>query len=92
MCCPLMSRRKRVESFKEHPQMVRFYINGAQKYLDSHPDSKIGKLFKGNVYDWLTSQIFCDGERQFREQFGATMFDDGIDTKQFLEQQFNIKL
>ena len=92
MCCPLQSRKKRIASFKEHPQMLRFYIKGGQTYLATHPNSKIGKMFNGNVYDWLASQIFCDGERQFREQFGPTMFDKGIDTKQFLEQQFNIKL
>lgn len=92
MCCPLLSRKKRIESFKEHPNMLRLYIKGGQTYLATHPNSKIGKIFNGNVYDWLASQIFCDGERQFREQFGPTIFDKGIDTKQFLEQQFNIKL
>lgn len=92
MCCPLQSRKKRIESFKEHPQMLRFYIKGGQTYLDNHPNSKINKLFNGNVYDWLTAQIFCNGEQQFREQFGTTMFDQSIDTKQFLEQQFNIEL
>lgn len=91
MCCPLMSRPKRIASFKEHPQMLRFYLNGAKKYLETHPCCKISKTFD-NPYDWLTSQIFCDGERQFREKFGPTIFDDGIDTKAFLEKQFNMKL
>ena len=93
MCCPLMSRRKRVESFKEHPTMVRFYINAGRKFLQTHPDCKIAKLFS-NPYDWFTSQVFCDGERQFRQQFGASPIfgNDAIDTKQFLEEQFNIKL
>ena len=92
MCCPLQSRKKRIESFMEYPQMLRFYIKGGQTYLNTHPEGKIYKHFNGNVYDWLTSQIFCDGERQFHEHFGATMFDKGIDTKQFLEQYFGIKL
>ena len=61
---------------------------------DTHPNNKITKLFKGNVYDWFTSQIFCDGEHQFRERFGASAIfgNDAIDTKEFLENQFNIKL
>jgi phosphoadenosine phosphosulfate reductase len=92
MCCPLQSRNKRVQSFKEYPMMVRFYIKAAQKYLDTHPNFKITKIFNANPYDWFTSQVFCDGERQFRERFGANMFDDAIDTKAFLEQQFKIKL
>lgn len=94
MCCPLQSRNKRVQSFKDNPRMVHFYIRAVQKYFDTHPKNKITKLFKGNAYDWFTSQVFCDGERQFREQFGASPIfgNDAIDTKQFLEQQFNIKL
>lgn len=91
MCCPLQSRMKRIASFKEHPAMVRFYINGLKEYLDIHPKGKIAKMFS-SPYDWLTSHIFCDGEREFRQKFGPTLFDDGIDCKQFLEQQFGITL
>lgn len=94
MCCPLQSRMKRIASFKEHPKMVQYYIKSAQKYLDTHPNNKITKSFNGNPYDWFTSQVFCDGERQFRQQFGASPIfgNDAIDTKKFLEQQFNINL
>lgn len=94
MCCPLQSQGKRLKSFKENPRMVRFYIKAAKKYLETHPNGKIGKLFNGNVYDWFTSQVFCDGERQFRAMFGETPLfgNDSIDTKVFLEKQFGIKL
>ena len=82
------------QSFKEDPRMVRFYIKAAQKYLETHPNNKITKLFNGNAYDWFTSQVFCDGERQFRELFGASPIfkNDAINTKAFLEKQFDIKL
>ena len=94
MCCPLQSRNKRVQSFKENPRMVRFYINGIKEYLNSHPDGKIYKTFNGNAYDWFTSQVFCDGESQFREVFGASPIfgNDAIDTKAFLEKEFGITL
>jgi phosphoadenosine phosphosulfate reductase len=93
MCCPLMSKKKRIADFKAHPQMVRFYIKAAQRYVDKHPVSKMTKLFKGNVYDWFTSQIFCEGEREFRFRFGPSLFEpNGTDCKQFIEQYFNIKL
>ena len=94
MCCPLQSRNKRVQSFKDNPGMARFYIKAAQKYLETHPNNKIAKVFNGNVYDWFTSQIFCDGERQFREEFGASPIfgNDAIDTKAFLEKEFGIEL
>ena len=94
MCCPLMSKLKRIASFKENPRMALFYIKAAQKYLETHPNNKITKRFNGNAYDWFTSQVFCDGEKQFRQQFGASPIfgNDAIDTKSFLEEQFNIKL
>lgn len=94
MCCPLQSRNKRVQSFKDNPRMARYYINAAKKYLETHPNYKITKLFNGNAYDWFTSQIFCDGEREFREKFGASEIfkDDAIDTKAFLEKEFGIDL
>ena len=93
MCCPLQSRLKRIASFKQYPRMALFYINAAKKYLETHPNNKITKMFNGNPYDWFASQVFCDGERQFRERFGETLFgNDAIDTKAYLEQQFNIKL
>lgn len=73
--------------------MVQYYIRAMQKYLDSHPGSKITKLFD-NAYDWFTSAIFTDGERQFHVKFGATPLfkDDAIDTKALLEQEFGITL
>lgn len=91
LCCPLQSRQKRIQSFKDNPKIISYYIKAASKFLSTHPNSKIAKLFP-NVYEWFVSQVFCDGERQFRDRFGATLFDNGIDCKQFLEQQFNIKL
>lgn len=94
MCCPLQSKNKRIQSFKENPRMARFYINGIKEYLSSHPDGKMCKTFNGNAYDWFTSQVFCDGERQFRELFGASPIfgNDAIDTKAFLEMEFGIDL
>lgn len=72
--------------------MARFYIKGIKEYIASHPDGKMSKVFNGNAYDWFTSQVFCDGLREFKQMFGPTLFDDGIDCKKFLEEQFNIEL
>lgn len=91
MCCPLMSRKKRIDDFKRHPLMLKFYLSAASNFLETHPNSKIGQLYNNNVYDWMTSQLFFDGEREFRERSGQTLFDGGIDTRQFLEDFFGIK-
>lgn len=92
MCCPLMSRKKRIDSFREHPKMIRFYLKGAQQYLDNHPNSKIGKLYNNNSFGWLTSQIFFNSAQQFRECCGPNLFDDGFDCKKFLEEYFKVCL
>lgn len=93
MCCPLQSRLKRIASFKEHPGMARFYIKAMRKYMETHPNGKITQLFKGNPYDWFTSQVFCNGEKEFREQFGASPIfgNDEINCKTFLQNVFNTK-
>lgn len=92
MCCPLQSQRKRLESFKDYPLMLRYYIRGGQEFLRTHPEGKTAKLYNGNVYRWLTATLFCDRQNEFKEKFGPTMFDDGVDCKQYLENYFNIKL
>lgn len=91
MCCPLMSHNKRIEEFKKRPKMVRFYVENAQYYLDTHPQSKINKLFK-NAYEWFVMTLFTDNMREFRERFGANLFSNGTDCKKLLEQYFGIEL
>lgn len=92
MCCPLQSKRKRIAEFKRLPGMARFYLSAAKKYMGTHPDNKITKLFHGNHFDWFVAHIWCDGEREFRERFGATIFDDGVDSKEFLQRELSITL
>lgn len=91
MCCPIKSRQKRIIEFKQYPRMLRFYIRGGQKYIDTHKDSKNVKKFD-DVYKWLTMDIFCDSYNEFIERFGVTLFDNGIDCKQFLMDYFKIEL
>lgn len=91
LCCPMKSQNARIADFKEHPNMVKMYIRGGQKYLDSHPNSKIHKLFN-DVYEWFCMAIFTNSMREFQEQFGGNnLFGDKIDCKQFLEDYFGIK-
>jgi phosphoadenosine phosphosulfate reductase len=91
MGCPLASKKQRMEEFKAHPQMARFYIKGAQHFLDTHPNSKIHGYFK-DACEWFTFSLYCDNLEEFRYKFGTNMFGESIDCKQHLEQLFNIKL
>ena len=94
MCCPLQSKKKRIAEFKRFPLMARFYIRGIKEYIATHPNGKIVQCTGGNAYDWFISQVFCDGWGEFMERFGASPIfgTDAIDTKAFLEKEFNIKL
>lgn len=89
--CPLQYKRKRINQFKQYPGFIKLYLRGGQKYWDTHPNGSRRKWFK-NVYECLTMDIFCDSYEEFKQMFGPTLFDDGIDCKKFLEEQFNIEL
>lgn len=89
--CPLASKKKRMEDFKKNPKMVKFYIKGAQKFLDTHPDSKIHGYFK-DACEWFAFTLYCDSLSEFRRMFGADMFGQSIDCKQHLQTLFNIEL
>lgn len=91
MGCPIASRRKRVLQLKEYPNMIKMYLRQGEKYRQSHPNSPNIKMFS-TVYDWLTFTLFCDSITDFHEKFGTNIFGEKIDTKEFLEQQFNITI
>ena len=89
MCCPLASRKHRLEEFKKNPRMVRFYIRHGLRYWDSHPQSNVRKYFS-NVYEQFVCDVFCDDVEDFRKRFGCSGGDlfgvGGIDCKLYLEK------
>lgn len=93
MCCPLLSKPKRIESFKQYPAMVRYYIRAGEKFLQNHPNCKTAQLFQGNTYDWFVSQVFFDGERQFHETIQYDLFGKSLfSAKEFLMNKFQVDL
>lgn len=94
MCCPLASKRKRIEEFKKHPLMVRQYVRNARYYFDNHYKNvnRQGKKRFDNVFQWFTMTVFTESMQEFEERFGRNLFDDGIDCKKFLEDYFHISL
>lgn len=91
MACPLMSHKQRLKEFKKYPNMVKLYVRGGGYFLDSHPLSKIATLCK-DAYQFFCFDVFCERSNiRFQEKFGKTLFDDGINCKEFLENYFNIK-
>lgn len=91
MGCPLAYRKHRIEEFKRNPNMVKLYINAAQKFLDNHPESAVYKYIN-NAVDLFAFSLYCDTIDEFKHKFGPNLFHDGLDCKEVLEQTFKIKL
>lgn len=93
LCCPLIYTPKRIEEFKRYPRMLLFYYRNVVKYFDTNHKSKIKDLYKGNVFDFLTANIYCHDFKDIQDKFNDTPLfgNDAIDTKSFLESQFNVK-
>ena len=92
MGCPLVTPKQRIKEFKEHPGMVKLYVQAAQRFFDNHLQSKM-REYIDNAAEWFVMSIYCKSVADFKQRFKAdNLFGDKIDCKQFLEQQFNIKL
>ena len=88
MCCPLASRRKRLEQFKRWPNMVKAYIRAEQKFRDSHPDSTNVRLYP-TVFDWFFREVFFDKQKKYNDY--CNQLFEKVDAKQYIEQYFGIK-
>ena len=88
MCCPLASKKNRLEYFYKYPNMVKAYIRAGQKYRDNHPVGKT-TLAYDNVYDWFVRDVFY--EKQSQWEYSRQGFLEPTDSKTFLEETFNIK-
>lgn len=89
--CPLASPKKRIEQFKEYPNMVKLYVRGGGYYLDNHPDGVPSKKYN-NAHEWFCRELFCKNDEEFKQNFGGNnLFEDKIDCKKFLEDYFKIK-
>lgn len=89
MCCPLASKKHRIEEFKKHPAMVKLYIKGIQQYIDSHPNSKVSKY---TAYEAFAHDVFFNEKGKWEQVNDRGLFDFVPDWKEFIEKQFNITL
>lgn len=89
MCCPLASRKHRIAEFKRFPTMVKLYIRGGGKWLDSHPKAKVNPV-QSDIYRLFARTLFYETNDEFMAatytMFGVTNW------KTELEKYFNIKL
>lgn len=89
MGCPLASRKKRLQEFKEHPKLVKAYIRAGKKWWDSHPDIK-AREYCENIYELFFFNVFCDSKREFESRVNSIFGRN--DCKQMMEDYFKIAL
>lgn len=90
MCCPLASRNKRIEQFKQYKGMVKFYIKAMQKFIDTHPNSKSAKSHNNSAIECFVHDVFFPSSEKWN-LVKSGMFGKP-DFKKFLEDYFDIKL
>lgn len=89
--CPLQSRKKRIQEFKDNPKFLKAWIRAGQKYFLSDKYQKGKSYFKfKDAFESMGYQLYCDNMEQFKEKTYG-MFGD-FDWKEFLQKEFKIDM
>ena len=86
--CPLASKAKRIQEFKENPKFVKLWIKNAQVFYDNHKANTSKKY--SNAIESFVSTLFYDSYAEF-EAATYTMFGK-TDWRKYLEEYFKINL
>ena len=88
MCCPLASHKKRLEQFKQYPNMVKLYVNRGGQWIESHKTAK--KLaWVQDKYDMFYARVFCQSKTEWQTLCNSLFGKP--DTKKLIEDYFGIK-
>ena len=89
--CPLQSRKKRIQEFKDNPKMLKAWIRAGQKRYTSeaYQDRKANFKFK-DAFEAMGYMLYCDSVEQFKEKTYG-MFGK-FDWKEFLQKEFKIDM
>ena len=91
MGCPLASRKKRIQFFKENPKWLKAWIRAGQKrYTSEAYQSGNAKHKFKDAFEAMGYLLFCDNMDEFKEKT-YTLFGE-FDWKEFLEKEFNIDM
>ena len=89
--CPLTSKKKRIQEFKENPKMLKAWIRAGQKKYTSekYQEGKVYFRFK-DAFQAMGFTLFCENLQQFKERTYG-LFGE-FDWKEFLQKEFNIDM
>ena len=91
MGCPLASRNKRIQFFKENPKWLKAWIRAGQKWYTSekYQNGKAKHKFK-DAFEVMGYMLYCDNIEDFKEKT-YTLFGE-FDWKEFLQNEFKIDM
>ena len=91
MGCPLASRNKRIQFFKENPKWLKAWIRAGQKRYTSeaYQNGKANFKFK-DAFETVGYLLFCNNMDEFKEKT-YTLFGE-FDWKEFLQDEFKIDM
>lgn len=91
MGCPLSSRNKRIQFFKENPKWLKAWIRAGQKRYTSekYQNGKAKHKFK-DAFEVMGYMLYCDNMDEFKEKT-YTLFGE-FDWKEFLQNEFKIDM
>ena len=91
MGCPLASRNKRIQFFKENPKWLKAWIRAGQKRYTSEAYQNGGAKHKfKDAFEAMGYLLFCDNMDEFKEKT-YTLFGE-FDWKEFLQNEFKIDM
>lgn len=89
--CPMKSDNGKAD-FKKYPKMLKRLVKAAQTFLDTHPNCSSQKNFSGSACNLVFQDLFCDSYDDYETKISVDLWGGQLDTKQFLEEYFNINL
>lgn len=91
MGCPLASRNKRIQFFKENPKWLKAWIRAGQKRYTSekYQNGKAKYKFK-DAFEVMGYMLYCDNIEDFKQKT-YTLFGE-FDWKEFLQNEFKIDM
>ena len=91
MGCPLASRKKRIQFFKENPKWLKAWIRAGQKWYisEKYQNGKAKYKFK-DAFEAMGYQLYCDNIEQLKEKTYG-LFGE-FDWKEFLQKEFKIDM
>lgn len=90
--CPLISKRKVVDMFKEYPKFAKAFIKAIDKFIKSHPSAKILNYCEDAYQVFYLNYFYTGNLKEFKDYIGGGIFGEEPDIKKYLEDLFNTNL